>query len=117
MKHGELRLCLNCAYINSFPTPCRVSPIKAAVCRFDASLTLSEDPLRSAHRALNCLRQWLRSCKDTFPRCPGDSVVTCQPGDSEEKVSAPHTHQAFTGKRRVNSFICALYLSFYFSGF
>lgn len=30
--------------------------------------------------------QWLRNCKDTFPRCPGDSVVTCQPGDSEEKV-------------------------------
>uniref|UniRef100_A0AAQ4RZI4 FRY microtubule binding protein n=1 Tax=Gasterosteus aculeatus aculeatus TaxID=481459 RepID=A0AAQ4RZI4_GASAC len=28
---------------------------------------------------------WLRNCKDTFPRCPGDSVVTCQPGDSEEK--------------------------------
>ncbi|XP_061154958.1 protein furry homolog isoform X3 [Syngnathus typhle] len=28
---------------------------------------------------------WLRSCKDTFPRCPGDGVVTCQPGDSEEK--------------------------------
>uniref|UniRef100_A0A3Q2YSU4 Protein furry C-terminal domain-containing protein n=1 Tax=Hippocampus comes TaxID=109280 RepID=A0A3Q2YSU4_HIPCM len=28
---------------------------------------------------------WLRSCKDTFPRCPGESVVTCQPGDSEEK--------------------------------
>ncbi|XP_057676660.1 protein furry homolog isoform X3 [Corythoichthys intestinalis] len=28
---------------------------------------------------------WLRSCKDTFPRCPGDTVVTCQPGDSEEK--------------------------------
>ncbi|XP_061557909.1 protein furry homolog isoform X2 [Phycodurus eques] len=28
---------------------------------------------------------WLRSCKDTFPRCPSDSVVTCQPGDSEEK--------------------------------
>uniref|UniRef100_A0A8C5DX59 Protein furry homolog n=1 Tax=Gouania willdenowi TaxID=441366 RepID=A0A8C5DX59_GOUWI len=28
---------------------------------------------------------WLRNCKDTFPRCPGESVVTCQPGDSEEK--------------------------------
>uniref|UniRef100_A0A8D3BN53 FRY microtubule binding protein n=1 Tax=Scophthalmus maximus TaxID=52904 RepID=A0A8D3BN53_SCOMX len=28
---------------------------------------------------------WLRNCRDTFPRCPGDSVVTCQPGDSEEK--------------------------------
>uniref|UniRef100_A0A8C7ZG71 Furry homolog b (Drosophila) n=1 Tax=Oryzias sinensis TaxID=183150 RepID=A0A8C7ZG71_9TELE len=28
---------------------------------------------------------WLKNCKDTFPRCPGDSVVTCQPGDSEEK--------------------------------
>ncbi|KAG7250424.1 hypothetical protein CRUP_031776, partial [Coryphaenoides rupestris] len=28
---------------------------------------------------------WLRNCKDTFPRCPGDSVVTCQPGESEEK--------------------------------
>uniref|UniRef100_A0A7N8XD26 Furry homolog b (Drosophila) n=1 Tax=Mastacembelus armatus TaxID=205130 RepID=A0A7N8XD26_9TELE len=28
---------------------------------------------------------WLRNCKDTFPRCPGDNVVTCQPGDSEEK--------------------------------
>uniref|UniRef100_A0A667XMF3 FRY microtubule binding protein n=1 Tax=Myripristis murdjan TaxID=586833 RepID=A0A667XMF3_9TELE len=28
---------------------------------------------------------WLRNCKDTFPRCPGDGVVTCQPGDSEEK--------------------------------
>nr|XP_061786926.1 protein furry homolog [Nerophis lumbriciformis] len=28
---------------------------------------------------------WLRNCKDTFPRCPGDSVVTYQPGDSEEK--------------------------------
>uniref|UniRef100_A0AAX7W3V8 Furry homolog b (Drosophila) n=1 Tax=Astatotilapia calliptera TaxID=8154 RepID=A0AAX7W3V8_ASTCA len=31
------------------------------------------------------LVSWLRNCKDTFPRCPGDSVVTCQPGDSEEK--------------------------------
>uniref|UniRef100_A0A8C7KZT8 FRY microtubule binding protein n=1 Tax=Oncorhynchus kisutch TaxID=8019 RepID=A0A8C7KZT8_ONCKI len=28
---------------------------------------------------------WLRNCKDTFPRCPGDGVITCQPGDSEEK--------------------------------
>uniref|UniRef100_A0A7N5ZYN3 Furry homolog b (Drosophila) n=1 Tax=Anabas testudineus TaxID=64144 RepID=A0A7N5ZYN3_ANATE len=28
---------------------------------------------------------WLRNCRDIFPRCPGDSVVTCQPGDSEEK--------------------------------
>ncbi|XP_030217243.1 protein furry homolog isoform X3 [Gadus morhua] len=28
---------------------------------------------------------WLRNCRDTFPRCPGDSVVTCQPGESEEK--------------------------------
>ncbi|KAJ3589236.1 hypothetical protein NHX12_010082 [Muraenolepis orangiensis] len=28
---------------------------------------------------------WLRNCKDTFPRCSGDSVVTCQPGESEEK--------------------------------
>uniref|UniRef100_A0A3Q3E9D0 Furry homolog b (Drosophila) n=1 Tax=Labrus bergylta TaxID=56723 RepID=A0A3Q3E9D0_9LABR len=28
---------------------------------------------------------WLRNCKDTFPRCPGETVVTCQPGDSEEK--------------------------------
>ena len=34
--------------------------------------------------------QWLRNCKDTFPRCPGDSVVTCQPGDSEEKVRTPY---------------------------
>uniref|UniRef100_A0A4W5PT12 Protein furry C-terminal domain-containing protein n=1 Tax=Hucho hucho TaxID=62062 RepID=A0A4W5PT12_9TELE len=29
---------------------------------------------------------WLRNCKDTFPRCPGDGVITCQPGDSEEKL-------------------------------
>uniref|UniRef100_A0A3B3UWI3 Protein furry C-terminal domain-containing protein n=1 Tax=Poecilia latipinna TaxID=48699 RepID=A0A3B3UWI3_9TELE len=28
---------------------------------------------------------WLRNCKDTFPRCPVENVVTCQPGDSEEK--------------------------------
>ncbi|CAL8281113.1 unnamed protein product, partial [Arctogadus glacialis] len=28
---------------------------------------------------------WLRNCRDTFPRCTGDSVVTCQPGESEEK--------------------------------
>ncbi|TNM84780.1 hypothetical protein fugu_008958 [Takifugu bimaculatus] len=28
---------------------------------------------------------WFKNCKDTFPRCPGESVVTCQPGDSEEK--------------------------------
>ncbi|XP_072301955.1 protein furry homolog isoform X1 [Eucyclogobius newberryi] len=32
-----------------------------------------------------CAVSWLRNCRDTFPRCPGDSVVTCQPGDSEEK--------------------------------
>lgn len=37
---------------------------------------------------LHFFLQWLRNCKDTFPRCPGDSVVTCQPGDSEEKVQS-----------------------------
>ena len=62
--------------------------------------------------------QWLRNCKDTFPRCPGDSVVTCQPGDSEEKVRAPclqvtHWSPEFTGKHTEhlsNFFICASYL-------
>ncbi|KAJ8275552.1 hypothetical protein COCON_G00073040 [Conger conger] len=28
---------------------------------------------------------WLRNCKSTFPRGSGMGVVTCQPGDSEEK--------------------------------
>lgn len=43
-------------------------------------------PSLSPPPTLLFLLQWLRNCKDTFPRCPGDSVVTCQPGDSEEKV-------------------------------
>lgn len=62
--------------------------------------------------------QWLRNCKDTFPRCPGDSVVTCQPGDSEEKVRAAclqvtHWSPEFTGKHTEHLgtfFICASYL-------
>uniref|UniRef100_A0A3B4CJS6 Furry homolog b (Drosophila) n=1 Tax=Pygocentrus nattereri TaxID=42514 RepID=A0A3B4CJS6_PYGNA len=28
---------------------------------------------------------WLQNCKATFPRCPDDGVITCQPGDTEEK--------------------------------
>ncbi|KAM9456430.1 protein furry homolog isoform 3-T3 [Clarias gariepinus] len=28
---------------------------------------------------------WLHNCKSTFPRCPDDGVITCQPGDTEEK--------------------------------
>uniref|UniRef100_A0A671P6C3 Protein furry homolog n=1 Tax=Sinocyclocheilus anshuiensis TaxID=1608454 RepID=A0A671P6C3_9TELE len=28
---------------------------------------------------------WLQNCKATFPRYPDDGVITCQPGDSEEK--------------------------------
>ncbi|XP_060764207.1 protein furry homolog isoform X2 [Neoarius graeffei] len=28
---------------------------------------------------------WLQNCKSTFPRCPDDGVITCQPGDTEEK--------------------------------
>uniref|UniRef100_A0A8C9TYA3 FRY microtubule binding protein n=1 Tax=Scleropages formosus TaxID=113540 RepID=A0A8C9TYA3_SCLFO len=28
---------------------------------------------------------WLQNCKASFPQGPGDAVVTCQPGDSEEK--------------------------------
>ncbi|KAG5844677.1 hypothetical protein ANANG_G00165010 [Anguilla anguilla] len=28
---------------------------------------------------------WLRNCKTTFPRGSGIGVITCQPGDSEEK--------------------------------
>ncbi|XP_056593394.1 protein furry homolog isoform X1 [Triplophysa dalaica] len=28
---------------------------------------------------------WLQNCKATFPRYPDDNVITCQPGDSEEK--------------------------------
>ncbi|KAJ8412470.1 hypothetical protein AAFF_G00128060 [Aldrovandia affinis] len=28
---------------------------------------------------------WLRNCKTTFPRGTGIGVITCQPGDSEEK--------------------------------
>ncbi|XP_030648105.1 protein furry homolog [Chanos chanos] len=28
---------------------------------------------------------WLQSCKATFPRCSDDGVITCQPGDTEEK--------------------------------
>lgn len=36
---------------------------------------------------LYCLFQkWLQNCKATFPRYPDDNVITCQPGDSEEKV-------------------------------
>ncbi len=31
-------------------------------------------------------QQWLQNCKATFPRYPDDGVITCQPGDSEEKV-------------------------------
>uniref|UniRef100_A0A672MUN7 FRY microtubule binding protein n=1 Tax=Sinocyclocheilus grahami TaxID=75366 RepID=A0A672MUN7_SINGR len=30
-------------------------------------------------------QQWLQNCKATFPRYPDDGVITCQPGDSEEK--------------------------------
>lgn len=58
--------------------------------------------------------QWLRNCKDTFPRCPGDSVVTCQPGDSEEKVCNKATYcnkwvtilQANMLNIWVNFFVC-----------
>ncbi|XP_035391470.1 protein furry homolog isoform X3 [Electrophorus electricus] len=28
---------------------------------------------------------WLQNCKATFPRCADDGVITCQPGDTEEK--------------------------------
>ncbi|XP_017345070.1 protein furry homolog isoform X6 [Ictalurus punctatus] len=28
---------------------------------------------------------WLQNCKSTFPRYPDDGVITCQPGDTEEK--------------------------------
>ncbi|XP_041949099.1 protein furry homolog isoform X3 [Alosa sapidissima] len=28
---------------------------------------------------------WLQNCKDTFPKCSDDGVITCQPGDTEEK--------------------------------
>ncbi|KAF5896548.1 protein furry isoform X6, partial [Clarias magur] len=28
---------------------------------------------------------WLHNCKSTFPSCPDDGVITCQPGDTEEK--------------------------------
>ncbi|KAG9351807.1 hypothetical protein JZ751_023058 [Albula glossodonta] len=31
---------------------------------------------------------WLRNCKTTFPRGSGIGVITCQPGDSEEKVGS-----------------------------
>uniref|UniRef100_A0A4W4FZ09 Protein furry homolog n=1 Tax=Electrophorus electricus TaxID=8005 RepID=A0A4W4FZ09_ELEEL len=29
---------------------------------------------------------WLQNCKATFPRCADDGVITCQPGDTEEKL-------------------------------
>ncbi|XP_058267877.1 protein furry homolog isoform X3 [Hemibagrus wyckioides] len=28
---------------------------------------------------------WFQNCKSTFPKCPDDGVITCQPGDTEEK--------------------------------
>lgn len=54
--------------------------------KYSPSLLFST--LSSYSCRLTFFLQWLRNCKDTFPRCPGDSVVTCQPGDSEEKVQA-----------------------------
>lgn len=64
----------------------------------EATLSVIEDPLMFlsciptvlafffSHHYFITISQWLRNCKDTFPRCPGETVVTCQPGDSEEKV-------------------------------
>lgn len=62
----------------------------------EATLSVIEDPLAFLLFEPNIFffsppnflpnSQWLRNCKDTFPRCPGETVVTCQPGDSEEKV-------------------------------
>uniref|UniRef100_A0A671NWR9 Protein furry homolog n=1 Tax=Sinocyclocheilus anshuiensis TaxID=1608454 RepID=A0A671NWR9_9TELE len=41
--------------------------------------------LKEASSLLLLFQQWLQNCKATFPRYPDDGVITCQPGDSEEK--------------------------------
>lgn len=48
---------------------------------------------KSSYRLYSCLllislwKQWLANCKATFAGGSRDGVITCQPGDSEEKVT------------------------------
>lgn len=47
------------------------------------------------------VKQWLTNCKATFPRGPRDGVITCQPGDLEEKVSSKWPcHENKTNKQK-----------------
>ncbi|XP_056139794.1 protein furry homolog [Lampris incognitus] len=44
-----------------------------------------QEYLDTYHNRREAALSWLRNCKATFPRGAGDTVITCQPGDQEEK--------------------------------